>query len=62
MKHRISTIEMDKLVLSPYDDKRNINYFTNETVPWGYYKNKNPHHNNPTNENDNDDDDDDDNY
>ncbi|KAK9745132.1 hypothetical protein QE152_g7158 [Popillia japonica] len=36
--HSLARVTTNKLVLQPYDDKRNINYFTNDLVPWGYVR------------------------
>ncbi|KAK9718346.1 hypothetical protein QE152_g23221 [Popillia japonica] len=34
----LATVTTNKLVLQPYNDKHNINYFTNDSVPWGYVR------------------------
>ena len=40
-KHNVCTVRENKLALSPYDDKRIVNYLLPKTYPWGYNFNSN---------------------
>ena len=37
--HQVYSMSQKKLGLSPFDDKRVVNYISNFTVPWGYHCN-----------------------